>query len=152
MRFLVLGLLGLLATPVGLAMQQQVDRPTLCSMAKAVVIAEPTSVETQWAAGDRGGIERRTWLSVLTSLRGPTPDSLEVILPGGSINGISQWVEDVPTLTLDQPYLLFLGEHNGRLHIIGGDQGAVQIRSTDNEPGESLRSAIASIGDCRAQN
>ena len=102
--------------------KQQLDRPTLCSLAKSVVIAEPTSSGTQWAAGDRGGIERRTWLSVAQSLRGQTGDTLEVILPGGSIGGISQWVEDVPTLEMDKTYLLFLGEHKGRLHIIGGEE------------------------------
>jgi hypothetical protein len=152
MRLFITALLGLLAVPAGLAMQQQVDRPTLCSLAKLVVVAEPTTIETQWATGDRGGIERRAWLSVHQTVRGKAPDTIEIILPGGTMGEISQWVEDVPKLELDRPYLLFLGTHNERLLPIGGEQGAIPLAIAPNKRGEDLANALKSLGDCRATN
>ena len=145
-------LLSLLASPGSHAAQQQVDRPTLCSISTAVVVAEVTTIETQWAAGERGGIERRAWLSVLQTPQGEPQDTLEIILPGGSMGDISQWVEDVPKLELDRPYLLFLGTYQERLQIIGGDKGAIPIATKADEPGESLAKALKSLGGCRAAN
>jgi hypothetical protein len=145
-------LLSLLTSPGSHAAQQQVDRPTLCSVSTAVVIAEVSSIETQWAAGERGGIERRAWLSVLQTPRGEPKDTLEIILPGGNMGEISQWVEDVPKLQPDTPYLLFLGTYQERLQIIGGDQGAIPIASKPGVPGEPLADALKSLGGCRATN
>ena len=145
-------ILCLLASPGTFAAQQRVDRPSLCSVAAAVVVAEVTTIETQWAAGERGGIERRAWLSVLKTAHGDPKDTLEIILPGGSMGQISQWVEDVPSLQLDRPYLLFLGTHQDRLHIIGGDQGAIPISMAPGSPGESMAEALNSLGGCRAKN
>jgi hypothetical protein len=145
-------LIGLLAAPSSYAAQQRVDRPSLCSVATAVVVAEVTTIETQWAAGERGGIERRAWLSVLQTPHGEPQDTLEIILPGGSMGEISQWVEDVPKLELDRPYLLFLGTHQERLQIIGGDQGAIPIASEAGKPGEPVTEALKSLGGCRAKN
>jgi hypothetical protein len=145
-------LLSLLAFPSSYAAQQRVDRPTLCSISTAVVVAEVTSIETQWTAGERGGIERRAWLSVLQTAHGEPKDTLEIILPGGSIGEISQWVEDVPKLKLDTPYLLFLGTYQERLQIIGGDKGAIPIATKTGTTGEPLPEALKSLGGCRARH
>ena len=98
--------------------------------------------------------QRSDWITILMlSVTLPKErDDREVILPGGSIGDISQWVEDVPNLEMDRTYLIFLGEHDGRLQIIGGDQGAIPIRSADYPAGEPLNQAITSVGDCRAKN
>ena len=100
---------GLGFTPPASALQEEASRPELCTISDAVAIAEVTSAEVAWTEDADGGIVRRVWFALSLSLRGDAPETLEVLLPGGEIDGVRYKVEDSPEqLRLDRRYLLFL--------------------------------------------
>lgn len=143
-------LVGLLTAGPAIALQQQLSRPALCAMSDVVVIGEVTSAETVWAEGDDGGILRRSWLATWRGIKGAPGDTVEVLLPGGTIGDVSHVVEDVPNLRIDSRYLLFLERlDDGSLQVVGGDAGAVLVAPSEGGDGESYIGALASIGSCR---
>jgi hypothetical protein len=140
-----------LALPAA-AMQMKLSRSELCSVSDVVVIAEVTSAETLWAPGDDGAIFRRAWLTTWRAVAGQAADTVEVILPGGEIDGVSHHVEHVPELELDRRYLLFLQRGpDGSLGVVGGEAGAVLVAPPDGGLGEPYISALASVGGCRVR-
>ncbi len=131
------------------AMQLSMSRPALCSISDRVLIGEVTSAETLWAEGDDGGIFRRVWIANERDLRGRGSDTVEVILPGGSLGDVHHRVEDVPDLSVDGRYLLFLRRaDDGSFSVLGGDQGAARVQAPTGGAGERFIDALASVGRC----
>jgi hypothetical protein len=143
-----LGAASLLSTHA-LALQQQVTREALCEVSTVVLVAEITSIETRWAEGETGGIERVAWLAPIHVHRGALSPNSPVILPGGEINGLTYWVEDVPQLEADQQYLLFLEDHGSSYAAIGGENAPIPVRSTPGTRGASIAQALAELGRCQ---
>jgi hypothetical protein len=138
----------LIAAPAW-AMQLAMSRPELCAMSDRVVIGEVTSGETLWAEGEDGGIFRRVWIASERDLRGGGSDTVEVVLPGGTIGEFQHSVEDVPNLAIDGRYLLFLRRSDdGSYSILGGHQGAVQVQPPTGGAGERFIDALSSVGRC----
>lgn len=153
-RFALLGagLLGAVAlTPRAEALQLEMSRPELCAMSDLVVYGEVTNVDTHWASGETGGLERRAYVSALRTLRGDRTESVEVILPGGELEGFQHYVEDVPPLAPRSQYILFLGAKDGAYEVLGGFQGAVQVTDQAFGVGEPLRHAITTLEGCDAK-
>ncbi len=143
---------ALAATPA-LALQQELSRAELCSIADVVVIAEATSYEVVWDDGDDGAILTRVWLAPLKTVRGEEPETIELILPGGEIGDVRFTVEDTPERpTLDKRYLLFLRSGpDGAAKVLGGEAGAVRIADPGEDEGERYIEALASVGGCHAE-
>jgi len=150
----------LLASGAAWASQMNVSRTELCGVSDLVVVAEVTSGETRWATGPAGSIERVRWLHVHDLVRGSTGDTIEVILPGGTIGATGQWVEDVPELLGNTTYLLFLDAiesttsspgkaSDSSFHVVGGEQGAIRVARRAGERGEPLADVLASVEMCR---
>jgi hypothetical protein len=144
---------GLGFTPPAAALQEEVSRPELCTVSDAVAIAEVTSEEVAWTEDADGGIVRRVWFALSLSLRGDAPETLEVLLPGGEIDGVRYKVEDSPEqLRLDRRYLLFLDRNkDGSYSVVGGEAGAVLVAQPGDGDGERFIDAVASVGVCDAQ-
>ncbi len=138
-----------LASGAAWAAQMRVNREQLCGVSDLVVLAEVTSGETRWATGPAGAIERVRWLHVHDLVRGATGDTIEVILPGGTIGGTGHWVEDVPELLGNTTYLLFLDAVGEGFQVIGGDQGAIRVARRPGERGEPVADVLASVEVCR---
>ena len=152
MNRLALFLFAVLLSFPAFALQMEKTRPELCSVAHHVVIGEVTDLETRWTSEPGGGIERVVHVSVSDSILGEPADSLEITLPGGEIDGLGHWVEDVPKLMVNGRYLLFLATAmDGSLQVIGGDAGAVRITPEGAKIGETLEQARASVEVCRAK-
>lgn len=137
------------------AAQLRLTRAELCTVSDLVLVAEVTSGETRWADGTAGGIERIRWVAVRHLVSGGTRPSqasntVEVVLPGGTIGELTQWVEDVPELLGNSTYLLFLAETDGELRVVGGEQGAVRIAERTGQKGEPLARALSSVEVCHA--
>lgn len=139
----------LFAVSPAMALQIWMPRTELCAVADRVVIGEVTSGETLWGEGDEGGIYRRMWIAAERNLRGGGADTVELILPGGEIDGFVDRVEHVPDLEIDKRYLLFLkvSEH-GSWRISGGDLGASLVAPPEGGEGETFLQALASVGRC----
>jgi len=138
-----------LASGAAWAAQHQVSRAELCEVSDLVVVAEVTSGETRWATGAAGAIERVRWLHVHDLVRGAAGETVEVLLPGGTIGATGQWVEDVPELLGNTTYLLFLDAVGASFQVIGGDQGAIRVARRPGERGEPLADVLASVEVCR---
>lgn len=142
----------LAAAAPALAMQLEVPRPELCAASTQVVVADVTSTETLWSASPEGGLETRVWLTTHRTVHGHEDGTVELLFPGGTKDGLTQWVEHTPQLLEGARYLLFLAPHPERgLQVLGGEQGAVRIAARPGEPGESLAGALRSLGDCRGR-
>lgn len=132
-----------------LAMQEALTPMRRCALSDMVVAAEVTDIETLWAPGADGGLERHAHLNISTVFRGAGKAGTTVVLPGGQQGEFRHWVEDVPELEVDASYLLFLGHHDGRLVVIGGEAGAVRLASPDRlSSGVSLGQVSKALGGC----
>lgn len=143
-------LLGL--APAATALQLEKTRPELCAVATHVVVGEVTGIETRWATGDEGVVEREAHVTVLQRVAGPSVSDLLLHLPGGQIDDLRVEVEDVPKLLENAQYLLFVAlDPQGRAVVIGGDAGAVRILPEGSDKGEPLDVALRSVEVCRAR-
>lgn len=143
---------ALALAPAASALQLKVSRPELCTVASHVLVGEVTGVETRWASGDEGVVEREAHLTVLHRVAGPAVEDVWVHLPGGQIGDLRVEVEDVPLLLENAQYLLFLApDAEGRLVVVGGEQGAARILPEGSSKGEPLAAALASVEVCRAR-
>ncbi len=120
----------------------------LCKAVDQVVVAEVTDIEPRFTADGR--IERLVHVAVERSVKGPQVDALDLVLPGGSLAGLTLFVSDTPNLLTNARYLLFLHPQDGRLQVQGGDQGAVRLTRDGARRGVSLEQALASVEGCVA--
>ncbi len=129
------------ALQIEMTPQQRFETSTL------VVHAEVTSSEVNWDPSVVGGIATTVWLAPIETLRGQAPDAIEVLLPGGRIDGIVSQVDDAASLVEDRRYLLFLvSDDAGRWHVIGGRDGAVRVQTPGLSPGPALDDVLLSQG------
>jgi hypothetical protein len=127
------------------ALQLDLSAAQLCGLSDRVIVAEVTSKEVLWASGAEGAIETHVWLTTLQVVTGKAPETIELVLAGGTIGELTHWVEDVPALAVDQTYLLFLKDTEAGAIVIGGHKGAVAVGPN----GVALSTAVASVGACR---
>jgi hypothetical protein len=67
-------------------------------------------------------------VSVLAQWKGPTQSAIDVMVPGGTANGMRQTVPGVPQLVTGQKYVLFLWtSRQGRTYIMGFTQGVFNL-------------------------
>lgn len=109
------------------ALTTTTDPADLCPLADAVVVAEATSAETEWAPGPRGDLRTRTWLAVSEVLRGSPGDTVELLAPGGTLQGLVQTVEDAARLQLDHRYVLLLTRTDEAWRVTGGAAGVFPL-------------------------
>ena len=76
-------------------------------------------------------------ISVTTSFKGATSKSIDVAIPGGTLNGLQQPVAGSPILKPGQDYVFFLWtSRSGMTQIIGLSQGLFNI--TTNAQGQTI--------------
>ncbi len=129
--------------------QLELSAPELCGLSTHVVVGEVTSTEVLWSSGPEGGLETHVWLAVEAVVHGEPVDTVEIVFPGGERDGWKHWVEDTPELVPDRRYSLFVqqGEHGAQ--VVGGDQGAMQLkRSADVDAFSQDLQAV--MGACHA--
>ncbi len=102
------------------------DLSELTLAAQEVVIAE---VIGERAEPVRGGIVTRVVVRVehgVVGRSGPG-DELEIVVPGGELDGVGMLVHGAPRLTLGERYLLFLRRHEPEYQIVGLSQGVYRL-------------------------
>ena len=131
------------------AMQMDVTPAELCRISTAVVVGEVTDIETRWVEGEHGAIERLAAISVSQVPHGSLSQDIVVTLPGGTLDGLVHWVEDVPRLRVDTAYMLTLEQRDGRWMVIGGEAGAVALATPEHRLGVPLQTALNTLKGCR---
>jgi len=109
------------------ALTSSADPAALCALADAVVVAEVTSTETEWAPGPRGDLRTRSWGAVSAVLMGTPPSTVEILSLGGTLQGLVQHVEHEPTLRVDHRYVLLLSRDGDAWRVTGGEAGLVPL-------------------------
>lgn len=143
----VLLLLAAGSTPAW-AMQPELSLRERCEGADAVIVGEVTSGEVVWTAD--GQILTRRWVATQRVIRGAAPATVEVRLPGGELQGLGLWVEDVPQLEEDHRYVLFLeATPGGGWQVYGGEAGAWLLQDRNGGPGLPHVDALRILGVCR---
>ena len=148
MRQILIGFFLVGAVSLAHAAQQHVPRPTLCALSQTVVIAEVTDRESFWT--DEGRIHTRVHLAVLETIKGPESTDLDIELRGGRLHDLTYTVPEEAQLLTNAQYLLFVGPVDGRVGILGGEQGAIRVLPDGRGHGETRSDALASLGDCDA--
>jgi hypothetical protein len=97
----------------------------LSRTAHTIVVARVQDSAPRHVAGrGRGTIVTDTRLRVEDVLKGAAPATLTLHLPGGSLGGVREVVEDVLVLTPGARYILFL---DAQRRIVGWSEGTLPV-------------------------
>lgn len=103
----------------------------LCRTSDTIVVGQVASSQAEYF---QGNIVTRVSLSVDLPVAGSQgSDTIEVVVPGGEIDGIGQIVYGAPRLQVNQSYLLFLNSGIENT-IVGLSQGAFPVREVNGVP------------------
>lgn len=121
---------------------------TLERLSMDQIIAKSTYVVRAKILGGAGTVSNRSIytkysLQVIESLKGSAATSIEVLVPGGTANGMSQSIAGAPKLTAGNEMVLFLWKApKGHLMVIGMQQGAFDLQKDVTGKQFITRSAI----------
>jgi PKD repeat protein len=115
-----------LASPAA-ALMVELPPSYLAEQSDGIATGTITSVESRWDEGGTG-IETVVAVSVGETLAGGLPEDAVIVVPGGTVDGITQWVEDVPVFFPGENVGLFLKERpDGTYLPVGLSQGVVPL-------------------------
>ena len=134
-------LITLLVASPTLAMQQAVSPAELCAQTPLVIEAEITGQQGMW---NDALIETHHDVHVHRVFRGePQEDSLTVVVPGGTVSGVTLTVSESPTLRTDHRYVLLLTHRpDGAWTVSGGPQGVFALTGAHAVPMDVLRERL----------
>jgi PKD repeat protein len=124
---LCLAILTITLVSPAAALMVELSPSYLAGHSDAIATGTITSVENRW--NDAGTeIETVVSFSVDETLAGELPQDPVLIAPGGSVNGITYWVEDVPVFSPGENVGLFLKQSpDGSYLPVGLSQGVVPL-------------------------
>lgn len=93
------------------------------------------------AAIEAGDIVTRLRFAVAEDLRGADADTVDIVLPGGVMDGQRYSISGMPTFTVGQEVVLFLSEPDdaGRVWPIGLAQGGFHVQRPAGKPARVRR-------------
>ena len=111
----------------------------LCSLSSDIVIAKPIS-STTFQSENKKHIYTNIKFGVIDKIKGrfTKHDEFEMLVYGGKLNGITQFVVDAPSYKIGEESLLFLKENISResirifFTVTGGIQGKYNIYIDEN--------------------
>ncbi|MDD3951619.1 MAG: PKD domain-containing protein [Desulfobacterales bacterium] len=99
----------------------------LAGQSDAIATGTITSVESRWDEAGTG-IETVVSFSVGETLAGGLPENSVLVVPGGTVDGITLWVEDVPVFSPGENVGLFLKQSPDGFYLpVGLLQGVVPL-------------------------
>lgn len=121
----------LLASVLPAATLEYLSLDDLAVKATAIVRARVTG---SYAEPGRTIIYTHYRIEVLDRWKGAESPEMDIVLPGGSVNGLRQTFPGMPRLAEGQEYLLFLWQSSksGLTHILGLSQGVFTVIRGDN--------------------
>lgn len=122
-------LLLLLASPVLPATVVRLDLPDLTQRAGRIVLARCLSANPERA---ENGIETRYRFVVDQTVKGDTSSTVELVLPGGLLDGVRTRVPGMPDFAPGNEVVLFLSRagDTGAIWPIGLGQGKYSVQRT----------------------
>ena len=144
---LVIGLVLVIAVGGNaLALVEQLNLEELTAKADAILVGEVTDIA--YYEEGKGDIYTMVTLSVEQTIKGESEGEVTIKVPGGEVDGLQLWVEDVPSFQLGERAFVFLEEADNALRVSGWYQGKFTVENTRVlERDQSLTSFMADI--CR---
>ena len=127
MLFLCIAAISLsLSGAEGLMVKQ--DLSSLAQQSDDVVLGTIIGTESSWNS-DRTGIVTTARVRVDRSTQHRFAGTVPVTVPGGTVDGLTQWVEDQPVLVPGTEAFFFLDQHpSWGTTFTGGTQGMLHVR------------------------
>jgi hypothetical protein len=134
MSFGALALLALVPGSAAASLALALELPELAARADRVVIAQVTSVVTEWDSAHRT-ILSRVELSVEEALKGDVPANrrLRLVQVGGQVGEVVMRVSGQPSFVVGERAVLFLEGAADRCHLTGLGQGKRPLRFDDRQ-------------------
>ena len=102
------------------------DDAALAKGADEVVRGEITNVSSQWNA-DHTSIVTTATVRVKGRAKGTGPEHARLTVPGGTVDGVTEWVEDEPVLVNGTEAFIFVSHGPKGNRVYGGSQGVVPV-------------------------
>ena len=144
MRFLFLSILALTASPLASLRATTLEKLSVDQMiSKSNYIVRAKVISSSGLLYNRN-IYTKFSLQIIESLKGSASPSMEVLVPGGTVNGMSQSIAGTPKLALGSEMVLFLWQSpKGQLLVIGMQQGAFDLQKDSTGQQFITRNAIS---------
>ncbi|MFA7199085.1 MAG: hypothetical protein WC093_07315, partial [Methanoculleus sp.] len=124
---LCLSVLTVTLAPPAAALMVDLSPSYLAGQSDAIATGTITSVESRWDEAGTG-IETVVSFSVGETLAGGLPENSVLVVPGGTVDGITLWVEDVPVFSPGESVGLFLKQSPDGFYLpVGLLQGVVPL-------------------------
>ena len=105
------------------------DLPALAQESDDIVLGTVVGVESAWNA-ERTNILTTARVQINRSMRNRLSGTVTVTVPGGSVDGLTQWVEDQPVLEPGTEAYFFIGRDARWGNVLrGGCQGMLPVRN-----------------------
>ncbi len=102
------------------------DDAALATGADEIVRGEITDVSSQWNAGHTQ-ITTTARVAVTGRAKGHGAETLDLTLPGGTVDRVTQWVEDESSLATGTEAFVFVKHGPKGNRVYGGQQGVVPV-------------------------
>ena len=123
------------------ALMRKMSPEELNRGAGTIVVGTVEDVSSSWN-DDRTAIYTKAVIAVDESLKGPVGDRVTVVVPGGMVGEITQWVEDTPVFSEGEKIKLFLKE------VDAAGMRAIGLKET----GEVLSADVMAVhGQCQGK-
>ena len=124
---LCLSVLTVTLAPPAAALMVDLSPSYLAGQSDAIATGTITSVESRWDEAGTG-IETVVSFTVGETLAGGLPENSVLVVPGGTVDGITLWVEDVPVFSPGENVGLFLKQSPDGFYLpVGLSQGVVPL-------------------------
>ncbi len=135
MRRIAFTILLLACAPALAALARPVTVETLARESDAVVRGRVERRESRWSSD---GMRIHTWVTVQVSAvwRGSAPARVVVLVPGGEVGDVGQWVDASPTFADAEEVVVFLNRRpSGDYEVRGMRQGKFRVEGAVASPG-----------------
>ncbi|MEN6341479.1 MAG: NosD domain-containing protein [Methanospirillum sp.] len=102
------------------------DDAALATGADEIVRGEIANVSCRWNA-NHTQITTSVDVRVKARAKGTGPETLTLTVPGGTVDGVTEWVEDQPVLAPGAEAFVFVRHGAAGSRVYGGSEGAVPI-------------------------
>jgi hypothetical protein len=135
-RFLILALL--LTTPLWCATLERLSLEEMAAKSTAIVRGKVTGTSTAMTSGI---IYTHYQIAVSETFKGPSGNSVEIMVPGGTLDGVHQTFAGSPTLNTGDEFVFFLWTKSGITWITGLTQGLFNLAADSTTDPSARRPA-----------
>ncbi len=135
-----------LLLPLSVPCQTKYEAPdVLASKSDIVVVGRVGNRMSEWN-GDKSRIQTRVTIAVTETIKGSgVPSTIEVVVPGGEVDGVGEWYSHVSRFANDEDLVLFAQKNAGGTYRVTGGEGGKLSIIKDPATGQKIVPSIGSL-------